>query len=196
MVADTNAISLAVWDVPMPVVAGETFTIKAGAKSAGGEALAGARIEVCDATGKVVASGVLGDRPLDGTEALYWTPLNIPSPGQEQAAEYIVRLGSEATTRFSVAATAKPTHVLKVSVTEQDSKETLSGVEIRLGAFHARTGQDGRAEIRVCGGEYQLQLSRTAHIAQPTPIKIGGDVSIELTMLHVPEEHPDARWVR
>jgi hypothetical protein len=195
-VADTNPISLAVWDVPMPVVAGETFTIKAGAKSAGGEALAGARIEVCDATGKVVASGVLGDRPLDGTEALYWTPLNIPSPGQEQAAEYIVRLGSEATTRFSVAATARPTHVLKVSVTEQDSKETLSGVEIRLGAFHARTGQDGRAEIRVCDGEYQLQLWRTAHIAQPKPIKIGGDVSIELTMLHVPEEHPDARWVR
>jgi hypothetical protein len=195
-VADTNPISLAVWDVPMPVVAGETFTIKAGAKSAGGEALAGARIEVCEATGKVVASGVLGDRPLDGTEALYWTPLNIPSPGQEQAAEYIVRLGSEATTRFSVAATARPTYVLKVSVTEQDSKETLSGVEIRLGAFHARTGQDGRAEIRVCDGEYQLQLWRSAHIAQPTPIKIGGDVSIELTMLHVPEEHPDARWVR
>ena len=194
--ADTNPISLAVWDVPMPVVAGETFTIKAGAKSAGGEALAGARIEVCDATGKVVASGVLGDRPLDGTEALYWTPLNIPSLGQEQAAEYIVRLGNEATTRFSVAAAPKPTHVLKVSVTEQDSKEALSGVEIRLGAFHARTGQDGRAEIRVCDGEYQLQLWRSAHIAQPTPIKIGGDVSIELTMLHVPEEHPDARWVR
>ena len=48
----------------------------------------------------------------------------------------------------------------------------------------------------MCDGEYQLQLWRSAHIAQPTPIKIGGDVSIELTMLHVPEEHPDARWVR
>ena len=180
----------------MPVVAGERFTIKAGAKSAGGEALAGSRVEVCDAAGKVVASGVLGDRPLAGTEALYWTALNMPSPGQEQAAEYIVRLGSEATTRFSVAAAARPTYVLKVSVTEQDSKDTLSGVEIRLGAFHARTDQDGRAEIRVCDGEYQLQLWRSAHIAQPTPIKIGGDASIELTMVHVPEEHPDARWVR
>ena len=40
--ADTT--SLAVWDVPMPVVAGETFAIKVGA--AGGRSLAGEKIEV------------------------------------------------------------------------------------------------------------------------------------------------------
>ena len=72
----------------------------------------------------------------------------------------------------------------------------LDGVEIRIGPFQARTGKDGRAEIKVSRGDFQIQLWRTAHIAEPQPIRVGRDDSLELTMLHVPEEHPDARWVR
>jgi hypothetical protein len=98
--------------------------------------------------------------------------------------------------RFSVTATAKPEHKLTVKVTEQATTAALEGVEIRLGSFRARTNAAGRAELHVCKGEYQLQLSRTAHIAPPKPINIEGDTSVELTMVHVPEDHPDARWVR
>jgi hypothetical protein len=28
------------------------------------------------------------------------------------------------------------------------------------------------------------------------PLDVKNDATIELTMLHVPEDHPDARWVR
>ena len=76
----------------MPVVAGERFTIKVGAKSASARALAGGRVEVCDATGTVVASGALGDAPWPGTEALYWTALDVPAPARPTVAEYAVRL--------------------------------------------------------------------------------------------------------
>jgi hypothetical protein len=184
--------SIAVWDVPMPVVAGERFALKAGATVA-----AGKMIEVCDANGKVVASGTLGHQPLAGTESLYWTTLDLPSPTGNGVAEYTVRVAGEpASSRFSVAAADKPEHTLAITVLEQDSKAALEGVEIRLGPFHARTGKDGRAELRICKGDYQLRLWRTAHIAQPVPISISGDTSVALTMLHVPEEHPDARWVR
>jgi len=198
---DTNITSLAVWDVPMPVVTGERFSIKAGAKSASGDSLAGHRVEVFDATRVVVASGTLGETPLAGTEALYWTAIDVPAPAKEQVTEYAVRFipgpGHDATaTRFSVAAAAKPEHKLTVKVTERDTAAPLGGVEIRLGPFHARTDAAGRAELRVCKGAYQLQLWRNAHNAPPRPINIDGDVSIELTMMHVPEEHPDARWVR
>ena len=44
----TDTISLAVWDMPMPVVAGEKFSIKIGAKSASSRGLAGRRVEVSD----------------------------------------------------------------------------------------------------------------------------------------------------
>jgi len=197
---ETNIISLAVWDVPMPVVAGEKFPIKIGAKSATGRALAGGRVEVSDVKGAMVASGALADAPLDGTEALYWTALEMPAPARQELAEYAVRFvgdqGEAMASRFSVVAAAKPEHRLSVKVTEQRTAAALDGVEIRLGPFHARTDAAGRAELRVCKGAYQLQLWRNAHNAPPRPINIDGDVSVELTMMHVPEEHPDARWVR
>jgi hypothetical protein len=184
-----DKISLAVWDVPMPVVAGERFAIKAGAKSGSG------RVEVSNAAGAVVASGMLGETPWPGTDALHWVALDVPAPATAEMAKYIVRCGS-AETWFSVVAAAKPEHVLTVQITERDSKAALDGVEIRLGPFHARTDKAGRAELPVCKGEYQLQLWRTAHISQPQAIKVDGNASIALTMTHVPEEHPDARWVR
>jgi len=197
-VNDKDTISLAVWDVPMPVVAGEKFWIKVGAKSAAKRKLAGCCVEVSNAAGTVVASGTLGDAPLAGTEALYWTTLDVPAPAKSQVAEYFVRLVSDEAiaTQFSVSAAAKPEHRLSVKITELDTAEALAGVEIRLGPFHARTDKTGRAELRLCKGDYQLQLWRTAHIAPPQPISITGDLSLELKMVHVPEEHPDARWVR
>jgi hypothetical protein len=201
----SNTISLAVWDVPMPAIAGEKFSIKVGAKSASGDALTGGRIEVTDSTGSVVvATASLSKAPLPETEALYWTSIDIPAPAQQRFAEYAVRLvpgpGVSAqhavATRFSITVAAKPEHKLTVRVTEQTTAEALGGVEVRVGVFGGRTDAAGRAELRVCKGEYQLQLFRTAHIAPDKPIDIKGDASVELTMLHVPEDHPDARWVR
>ena len=200
----TDTISLAVWDVPMPVIAGEKFSIKVGGKSASDRALAGCRIEVSDSSGAVVATAKLGETLWPETEALYWTTLDMRAQAGQQFSEYVVRLmrdpGEPAheavASRFSVAATAKPEHKLTVKVTEQTTAAALGGVEIRLGSFRARTNAAGQAELHVCKGEYQLQLCRTAHIAPPKPINIEGDASVELTMVHVPEDHPDARWVR
>ncbi len=160
--ADT--ISLAVWDVPMPVVAGERFSIKVGATSGSGQ------VEVSDATGAVVASGTLGETPWAGTETLHWVALDVPAPAKDGVIKYTVRCGS-AETWFSVVAAAKPEHVLTVQIAERDSKAALDGVEIRLGPFHARTDKAGHAELRVCKGQYQLYLWRTAHISSPQPIR-------------------------
>jgi hypothetical protein len=200
----SHTISLAVWDVPIPVVAGEKFSIKVGAKSGSGRPLAGCRVDVTDSTGAVVATGKFREAPLPETEALYCAALDVRAPVEQQVAEYAVHFIPDSAepvqeavaTRFSVVVTAKPEHSLIVKVTEQTTAEALGGVEIRVGAFGGRTDAAGRAELRVCKGEYQLQLFRTAHIAPAQPINIKGDASVELTMLHVPEDHPDARWVR
>jgi len=198
--AEKDTISLAVWDVPMPVVAGEKFAIKIGAKSSSGRALVGERVEVSDAKGEVVAAGALGAAPCPGTEALYWTSLEVPAPRDRDGASFTVRLEPASLdavpTRFSVAVGAKPACTLTITVTERDTKAALDGVEIRIGPFHARTDKAGRAELRVSRGDFLLQLWRTAHIAEPQPIRVGRDDELELTMVHVPEEHPDARWVR
>ena len=66
---ESHRISLAVWDIPPTVVAGERFTIKAGAKSSAGCHLGGRRIEACDAAGAVIASGKLSAAPWPGTRS-------------------------------------------------------------------------------------------------------------------------------
>lgn len=187
--------SIAVWDVPLPAVAGASFAIKVGVKSQLGTALAGARVAVCDSTGKVVATAALGDKPWPGTEALYWTELNVPASVANEAEEYAVT-SNGAISRFTVAAMPKPEHRLTVKTADQDSAVPLADVEVRIGAFHARTDASGRAVLAVCKGSFQLQVWRNGYIAPPTPIEIEGDRHVEIAMLHVPEDHPDARWVR
>ena len=187
--------SIAVWDVPLPAIAGTTFAIKIGVKSHVGAALAGSAVQVCGRDGRVVASGKLGGEPWPGTEALYWIALDVPAPAAHQAEEFAVT-SNGAVSRFSVAAMPKPDHTLTVKIADQDSATPLGDVEIRLGPFHARTDAAGRAELAVCKGSYELQLWRNAYVAAPQPVEINHDTSVEITMVHVPEDHPDARWVR
>ena len=202
MVSEANSISLAVWDAALPVVAGEPFAIKVGAKAADARVLAGCHIAVSDASGAMVASGTLGDKPWPGTEALYWLALDVPAPAMPQVAAYQVRLvdasgETEAVaTEFTVVAAAKPEHSVAVSITERDTLKPLADVEVRLGPFHARTDANGRAELRVCKGDYEARLWRPAHSAAPQPLTVDGDTHLDLTMQNVPEVHPDARWVR
>jgi len=68
--------SLAVWAIPSPVVTGQPFAIKVGAKSTTGCNLAGTRVAVCDEAGAVLASGALGGAPWPGTAALHWCELH------------------------------------------------------------------------------------------------------------------------
>jgi hypothetical protein len=199
-VSNAKTASLAVWDVSSPVTAGTPFAVKIGAKAADGRSLAGCRVEVSDASGKGVASGALGVVPLAGTEGLYWLDLKVPAPATPRVADYGVRLIASgidaAATRFSAAATATPEHRLTLSITEKNSAQALADVEVRLGPFHARTNKDGRAELRLCKGEYRVQLWRAAHIAETQTVTIDSDTDLALTMTFVPEDHPDARWVR
>src|SRR6266403_1463334 len=86
MTADTiekdplHQTSLAVWDIPTPA-AGERFSIKVGAKSSAGCALGARRVEVLDGEA-VVAAAHLGCAPWPGTDALFWTEVELRAPDQ------------------------------------------------------------------------------------------------------------------
>ena len=78
--ARAHDTSLAVWDIPSPVVTGERLTIKVGAKSSSACELSGRNVEVCDDEGAVVARAALNATPWPGTDALYWTELEFFAP--------------------------------------------------------------------------------------------------------------------
>jgi hypothetical protein len=197
-----QATSLAVWDVPSPAVAGTPFVIKAGAKSAADATLAGCAIEVCDEAGQVVGRGALGDTPLPGTGALYWTDVEVQAPRIEGVATWSVRFDASeldlphrgATTSFSVAVVPPPEHVLSVKVIEQATAAPIPDVELRLGAYRGITGASGQAEIALPKGRYELRVWKVGFEAAPRPVEIGADAFVEIEALVVPEEDPDARW--
>jgi hypothetical protein len=197
-----QATSLAVWDVPSPVVAGTHFVIKAGAKSTASVALAGGAIEVCNETGDIAGRGVLSDAPLVDTGALYWTDIQLKAPPTEGMVTWSARFGASelnlphdgATTSFSVAVVRPPEHVLSVRVIEQATAEPIPDVELRLGAYRGTTGASGLAEIALPKGRYELRLWKVGFEAPPRPVEIGADAFVEIEALVVPEEDPDARW--
>lgn len=197
-----HATSLAVWAVPSPVVAGERFSIKAGATSSGGCDLSGHGIEVISASGAVAASGTLADAPWPGTSALYWTELDIQAPTELGLATFSVRFEAEqiklphdgASTAFSIAVVAPPEHRLTVNVIARDTAAPLEDVHIRLGAYRAVTGQSGQAELKMPKGSYELQVWKVGYEAPARRVEIQDDAAVQVELLAVPEEDPDARW--
>ena len=194
--------SLAVWDIPSPVVMGERFWIKVGAKSAAGYELKDNGIEVCDREGTVVARGRLQDTPWPGSSALYWTAVELiapkktgykPGPSRFAATELALpHEGSIAS--FSAAIVKRPEHRLTVKVIEKEAKTPIEDAQIRLGAFRAATGPSGIAEVMMPKGIYELYIWKMGFEAPAQAVDIKDDVSVEVEAVIIPEEDPDAAW--
>jgi len=198
-----HGTSLAVWAVPSPVIMGERFAIKVGAKSTAGCALSGKAVLVRDQSGAVIAQGRLQDTPWPGTSALYWTELELPAPHQEGmfwctvnfAAADIAAPHDGSSSKFSVAIVRPPEHRLTVEVFEKDSKAPIEDAQVRLGAYRAATDPSGRAEVAMPKGTYDLTVWKVGYEAPGRIVDVREDVSVLVEVVIVPPENPDAAWL-
>jgi hypothetical protein len=198
-----HATSLAVWDIPSPVVTGERFAIKVGAKSSMGIALAGIGIEIHDdGAGVSLAQGRLSEAPLPGTSALYWAELSLPAPAASGMHTWSARFAPSdlalehegATYRFDVVVVPPPEHRLTIRVVERDSATPIEEAQVRLGAYRAATDRAGHAEIALPKGSYNLTVWKVGYEAPETKVEVNADLAVEVAVLPVPEENPDAAW--
>jgi len=202
-----HGTSLAVWDIPSPIVKGERFAIKVGAKSAADAELKGLEIAVFDSSEtdnseRVLARGRLRDAPWSGTTALYWDELELTAPAQEGLRKWSVRFAAEGlalphdstAAEFSAMVAPPPEHRLTVTVVEQQSKKPIADVQVRLGPFRGMTDPSGVAEVMMPKGTYDLHIWKTAYEAADRPIEIKGDLSVQVEAVFVPEEDPDNAW--
>ena len=121
------AASLAAWDIPAAVAAGEHYAVKVGAKSSSGCTLGGCRVEVLDGAGQVVGRGRLGPSPWPGTDALFWSEIELRAPSAPGVVELVARFDAAglaeahkaSATHFCVAVVGAPEHVLTVTVTAE-----------------------------------------------------------------------------
>jgi hypothetical protein len=197
-----HGTSLAVWDIPSPIVKGELFAIKVGAKSAANAELKGLEIGVFDDNDTVAARGRLRDTPWPGTTALYWEEVELPAPAEEGLSRWSVRFAPAGlalphdgtAAEFTAAIVPPPQHRLTVKVIEQQSKAPIEDVQIRLGAFRGATGPLGLAEVMMPTGRYDLQIWKAGYEAPARPVDINADLAVEIEAVVLPEEDPDAAW--
>jgi hypothetical protein len=196
------ATSLAVWEVPATIVAGERFTVKIGAKSSAGCDLRGHSVEVRNAAGDVMGEGDLGDAPWPGTNALYWTELSLPAPVTEGIATVTAHFSAaglqpphtDASAQFSFAVVKAPDHTLTIKVIETESAKPLADAHLRLGPYRAATDHNGAATLPVCKGPYQLHIWKVGYDAPATAVDINGDTVMRVEAVIVPEENVDRAW--
>ena len=141
--------SIAVWDVPSPVVVNSSFTVNVGMTCSLACQLTGQLIEVRDESGVQAGEGRLGDTPWPGTSALYGAEVHLAAPAGEGMYTWAVTFAGtesempheDASATFSFRTARPPDHRVTVTVRERDTEAPLENVgSIRvsqryLGAF-------------------------------------------------------------
>lgn len=192
--------SLAVWAVPDAVSAGERFTAIVGVKSSVGCMLAGQRIVVCDNAVAALASSRLGGVPWPGTDALYWTEVELLAPSVPGHMRLTAQFDPAdldephqgASLPFAVTVVAAAEHVLTVTVASGETP--VEDAYVRLGPYRAVTDAAGRAAVKLAAGRYQLQVWKAGYDIPDQSLDVAADATVGVEALPQPEPDPDAVW--
>ncbi len=188
--------SLAVWAVQSPVPMGDRFAIMVGAKSSGACALNGAMVEIRDDTGAVAGTGVLGDTPWPGTDALHWTEITLDGPRREGrlcwsaafSATDLALPHADASAEFSFTAVRPPEHRVAVRVTESCAATPVEETQVALGPWRSATDKTGTAHLEVPAGTYDLAVWKSGFEAASRTVEITADASVAFELIRLPEE--------
>jgi hypothetical protein len=186
--------SIAVWDVPSPVVMNSAFTVKVGIKCSVGCQLTGHLVEIADDAGTKVGEGRLAETPWPGTESLYWTAVDLRAPASEGVifwnpgfvVEKPALAHQAAPARFSCRTAKPPEHTVTIDVTARNTGLPVDDVEVRVGAYEGFTDHRGVATIELPGGTYDLSIRREGYRAQPLTLEVSGDVTVSIEALDAP----------
>jgi hypothetical protein len=188
---DVHALTLAVWDLPSPVVIGRPLALKVGAKCSHGCNLTGATVEIRNDAHTIVGSARMGPTRWDGTSALYWTHVELTGPDAAgpacftaaiAAVEGHLHQGVSSTFRFI--AVNPPEHVVTLTVTNKDTG--VAGAEVRVGPFRAATNEEGMASIELPSGTFELTAWKAGYDAASTSVHVAERVNVELALVAEP----------
>jgi hypothetical protein len=164
--------------------------------------LQGSAIEIRDAADSVVASGRLGETPLEGTTALYWTEVALIAPAHNVVATWSARfagsefalLHNESSAFLSFASVRPPEHTLTVRLIDEETQQPIENAHIRLGVFRGVTRASGAAELSVPKGTYDIKVWHVSYEASLMAVEVVDDVMVQLHGTAVPDDNPAARF--
>ena len=188
-----HEISLAIWDLPSPVIVGRSVPLKVGISCSRRCCLAAASIDVRDGSGAVVRCAPIGSDPWPGTAALYWVELDVPAPAAEGDHEWTIEASAPdavhpaITSTFRFMTSRPPEHRVTFNVIQQGSGVPVGGVELRVGAFRSATDDAGIAHLDVPGGTYDVCAWKTGHDLLSTTAHVAGDTTVHLEVVATPQ---------
>jgi hypothetical protein len=199
MTDDSHDPSLAVWDLPSPAVIDRPFRIKVGVTCSAGCALAAHDVELRDDSGVPRAREQLGVAPWPGTDALYWTEIEVPAPVSEgQRTWQVISPGTQDDHPFSgsftVTAARPPQHAVTITVADSTDRAAVGGVQIRLGSYRAVSDVGGQATIEVGAGSYDVIVWKAGYEAAPVAISVPRDTAVLIELLRTVKS-PEPYWM-
>ncbi len=204
-----HVASLAVWSLPDAAIAGVPFKLKVGASSSAGRVLGGQRAEIRDAAACVVASGLLGSSPWEGTHGLLWTEIEVPPAdgnagfdlpyGVVQYSAHLatggLALAHDVTAiSFTLPVSSRPRHRLEVTLIDKATGAGLADAVVRIGAGRATTDAAGQAFFDLPDGQFEVMGWRAGYDIPSPAIEAGAIAAVLIEAAAVPDEEPDARW--
>ena len=195
--------SIAVWEVPSPVVVNSSFKVRVGMKCSVACQLTGQLIVVRDEAGIKVGEGRLGDTPWPGTSALYGAEVNLAAPAGEGMYSWSVTVAGaesemphgDASATFSLRTARPPEHRVMVTVFERDTQAPLENVQVRLGVYRASTDERGQASLEVPEGRYDLNLWKVGYETHSKTVEVTESVTIQVEAVFAPDKDPDDEQV-
>ena len=197
-----HTTSMAVWDVPSPIVVGVGFSVKVGVQCPQGCTLTGAEVDVYDQLGAKIGSGTLADTPWPSSDTLYWAEVSLQAPAAKGYHEWIAKVppcespvaheGCTYTFPFTVG--AAPEHVVTVEVTRKNTAEVVPGAFVTVlekGGFPYKETADetGTARLRVPKGEYIVYAAQDEYAPFETEVSVQDDALVKAEMLDRPDPY-------
>ena len=192
--------SMAVWDVRSPVEGGSRTSVKVGVRCDQGCNLGGSRVEVVDGE-REISGGTLGDSPAPGTEALYWTVVELDAPRESGYHEWSARLaGRESQVvhrapdfRFAQMVTESAEYRLTICVVDGATSKPLDGAYVRVGPKTLYCDMDGKVTAPVSKGGVELVAWKRDHRMFRTTVDVKGDSEIDVELTPFPCKYcPDS----
>ena len=196
-----HTTSMAVWDVPSPVVMNDSFAVKVGVKCSVSCPMGGRFIEVFNAEGVGIGKSDLGETPWPGSTALYVADVELVAPPAEGIVSWSARFAAsdfglphaETSVLFSFTTVRPPEYSVTVQVTQKDTEHPLENVDVRLGVYRASTDTRGRASFALPAGVYALDAWKTGYETTPRTVEVADNLMVRLeAMCCPPEDAADA----
>jgi hypothetical protein len=185
-VKEQHQTSIVVWDVDSPVAAGMPLKMKVGISCSANCQLTGKEIELLDQQGTLVATGILREDLWPGTEALYWTEIELQAPKTAGIYNLIAKFPElkngiphlESRSSFGFKVVDAPDCALTVKVTDKESGLPISNADVLLHPYRNRSDKDGIANFGLVQGEYRMYVTKGKYDTYETNVNVLENLTI------------------